>query len=50
MKDFLYKIWSVFLTWFGKLKIATFHFLPVLAEEKSRFVTGYDIVEIMKHI
>ena len=50
MKDFLYNIWSTFLTWFGKLKIMTFHFFPVLAEEKQHFVTGYDIVEFMKHV
>lgn len=51
MKDFLYKIWSKFLTWFGKLKIMKFNFLPVIAyDPEPFFVTGYDIVEIMKYI
>lgn len=48
MKDFFYKIWSKFLTWFGKIKVLTFHFLPVLAEEKPYYVTGYDISKIME--
>lgn len=31
MKDFIYDIWSKFLTWFGKIKVLKFNFLPVLA-------------------
>ena len=30
MKDFIYDIWSKFLTWFGKIKIATSGLIPVV--------------------
>ncbi len=48
MKKFLYKIWSELLTQFGKLKVLTFGFLPVLAYDPDPFyVTGFDIEHIM---
>ena len=49
MKGVLYKIWSCFLTWLGKLKLLTFGFLPVIAYDPEPFhVTGYDIEKLMK--
>ena len=49
MKKFLYGIWSKFLTWFGKIKVMTFHFLPILAyDKKPYFVTGYDIFALLE--
>lgn len=49
MKDFLYKIWSSFLTWFGKIKIMTFGWLPVLAQDvEPYYIDGYDIFDILK--
>ena len=48
MKRFLYKIWSMFLTQFGKLKVLSFGFLPVLAYDPDPFyVTGYDIEHLL---
>ena len=48
MKSFLYKIWSMFLTQFGKLKVLTFSFFPVIVYDPEPFyVSGYDIEHIM---
>lgn len=49
MKDFIYRIWSRFLTQFGKIKIMTFSFIPILAyESKPYVVNGYDMDRITK--
>lgn len=48
MKKFFQKLWAEFLTQFGKLKVMTFGFLPILAYEKRPYlVNGYDIHEIL---
>ena len=44
MKSILYKIWSRFLTQFGKIKVLSFNFLPILAYDPDPFyVSGYDM-------
>lgn len=49
MSEFLYNIWSKFLTYFGQIKVLTFHHLSILAYDPDPFVvTGKDIVEIME--
>lgn len=49
MKSILYKIWSEFLTQFGKLKVLTFGFFPIIAYDPEPFyVSGYDIERIME--
>ncbi len=50
MKDFIYNIWSRFLTWFGKIKVLTFNCIPVLAQDKPYYITGYDIFSMLKFI
>ena len=48
MKGMLYKVWSKFLTWFGKLKILSFGHLPIIAYDPDPFyVSGYDIMDIL---
>ena len=49
MKDFLYKLWSIFLTWFSKLKIfSSGHIIPIIAYDPSDpKVTGDDVIQIM---
>ena len=48
MKSILYKIWSEFLTQFGKLKVLTFGFFPIIAYDPEPFyVSGYDIERLM---
>ncbi len=49
MKSLLYKIWSEFLTQFGKLKVLSFGFLPILAYDPDPlYITGYDLEHLMK--
>lgn len=44
MKGIIYDLWSRFLTQFGKLKVLTFGFFPILAYDPDPFyVSGYDI-------
>lgn len=45
MKDFLYKLWSMFLVQFSKIKILSFNFLPILAYDPDPYVvTGDDVL------
>ena len=45
IKDFLYGIWSKFLTYFGKIKVLTFNYFPILAYDPDPFVVnGHDIL------
>ena len=50
IKDFIYRIKSKFLTWFGKIKILTFNCFPILAQDEPYYITGYDIFDILKFI
>ena len=47
----LYKLWSVFLIWFSKIKVLKFGMLPILASDQDPYVvTGHDILQIMELI
>ena len=51
MKKFFYSIWAKFLTWFGKIKIATSGLIQVVFyKDEPYFITGYDIFDILKYV
>lgn len=52
MKKFLYDIWAKFLTWFGKIKIATSNLFPFIQfyRDEPYYINGYDIFDILKFI
>lgn len=52
ISDFLYGMWSRFLTWFGKLKLmpSPHNLIPILVQDKPFRVDGEDILSIMEVI
>lgn len=49
LKQFLYGIWARFLTWFGQVKVLSFHLIPVLAQDSEGcLINGNDILQIME--
>ena len=47
--EWIYSIWSKFLTYFGKIKVLTFNFIPILAyDPEPLIVDGYDVTHIME--